>query len=140
MAELPPDAPRLQVILAHLDRQIAENSTVDTYLRLQRAAVQKALARSEPPPRQQRPTRLAKGASGPLPAFTRMARTAAYAVEQKRSTDDPNPAVVHLAHCKVITGSSRTAEADDARAALMDPNFEPCPECRPESELGIDLA
>ncbi|MGV9790883.1 DUF6233 domain-containing protein [Streptomyces sp. NPDC004673] len=140
MAELPPDAPRLRVILAHLDRQIAENGTIATYLGVQREAVRKALARAEPPPGQQRPARLAKGAGGPLPTFTRMAHMARYAVQQRRSTDDPRPAVVHLANCEEIKGSPRAAEADEARAALMDPNFEPCPDCRPESELGIDLA
>lgn len=141
MAELPPDAPRLRVILAHLDRQIAETDTVGTYLRLQRDAVQRALARAEPPPRKERsPGRLAKGASGPLPALTRLAQTAEYAVQQKCSADDPNPAVIHLASCEEITGASRTAPSDEARAALMDPSFVPCLACRPETELGIDLA
>ncbi|MEU1455459.1 hypothetical protein [Streptomyces avermitilis] len=37
-------------ILAHLDRQLAENDTIGIYLRLQRDAVQKALTEVEYPP------------------------------------------------------------------------------------------
>jgi hypothetical protein len=36
MSALPPDAPRLHAIMAFLDKQIADNETVGTYLRLQR--------------------------------------------------------------------------------------------------------
>ena len=47
MSELPPDPPRLRVILAHLNQQLTANETVGIYLRLQRDAVQNALARAE---------------------------------------------------------------------------------------------
>ncbi|MER7226466.1 hypothetical protein [Streptomyces rubradiris] len=43
MTELPPDPPRLRAILAHLDRQVAENDTIGRYLRLQRDAVRRHL-------------------------------------------------------------------------------------------------
>jgi hypothetical protein len=48
--ELSPDPPRLRAILAHLDKQLAENETVGIYLSLQRDAVRAALARAEAPP------------------------------------------------------------------------------------------
>ncbi|MEU2875035.1 hypothetical protein [Streptomyces sp. NPDC007070] len=41
---LPPDPPRLRMILAYLERQIAETDVVGMYLRLQRDAVRKELA------------------------------------------------------------------------------------------------
>ncbi len=45
MSELPPDSPRLRAILAHLDKQLAENETAGIYLRLQRRAVLAVLER-----------------------------------------------------------------------------------------------
>ncbi|MYQ48745.1 hypothetical protein GTW40_27555 [Streptomyces sp. SID4985] len=47
MAELPEDVPRRRMILAHVERQIAENETINTYLSLQLAEVRQALARAE---------------------------------------------------------------------------------------------
>ncbi|MGW2068681.1 DUF6233 domain-containing protein [Streptomyces sp. NPDC001953] len=43
MNELPPDPPRLRVILAYLDQQRTENETAGVYLRLQRDKVRAAL-------------------------------------------------------------------------------------------------
>jgi hypothetical protein len=50
MPDLPPDPPRLRAILAHLDKQLAENETAGISLRLQRQAVLTALEHAEQPP------------------------------------------------------------------------------------------
>ncbi|MEV7242758.1 DUF6233 domain-containing protein [Streptomyces sp. NPDC093248] len=136
---LPPDPRRLRVILAHLDGEIADNETVATYLRLQREAVLTALGRAERPPQQQRPGRNVKGA-GPLPAFAPPPARTGYVVQQKRSTHGPEPAFIHLADCTMIEGTAHPIRADEARAALTDPTITACPFCRPDTELGIDLA
>ncbi|MGQ5640515.1 MULTISPECIES: hypothetical protein [unclassified Streptomyces] len=52
MPHPPPDPPRLRAILAHLEKQLAENETVGIYLCLQRQAVLTALAHTERPPQQ----------------------------------------------------------------------------------------
>ena len=138
LSQLPPDLPRLRTILAHLDRQIAENHTIGIYLRLQRDAVREALTRAErrPPRRQSR----VKGA-GPLPGFTPLpAAGAGFVVQQKRTAAGPEPALIHLADCTMIEGRPHRIRADEARAALTDPNVEACRLCRPDTELGIDLA
>ncbi|MEU9445956.1 DUF6233 domain-containing protein [Streptomyces sp. NPDC048304] len=140
MSELPPDPPRLRAILAYLDRQIAENDTVGRYLRLQHDAVRKALTRAErpaPPPR--RPSRAVKG-GGSLPAFSPAQVRTGYVVQQKRTPTGPEPAFVHLADCSMIEGAPHPIRADEARAALTDPIIEPCAFCRPDTELGVDLA
>ncbi|MDF3142984.1 MULTISPECIES: hypothetical protein [unclassified Streptomyces] len=49
MNESPPDPARPRVILAHLDKQLADIETVGVYLCLQRDAVQRALATAERP-------------------------------------------------------------------------------------------
>jgi hypothetical protein len=140
MTELPPDPPRLRAILAHLERQIAENDTIGHYLRLQRDAVQKALARAEQPsPRRQRLAPPVKGA-GPLPAFAPTHVGTGFVVQQKRTPAGPEPALIHLAHCSMIEGTPHRIRADEARAALTDPTVAPCTFCRPDTELGIDLA
>lgn len=125
------------MILAHLDRQIAENQTIGIYLRLQRDAVREALVRAERrAPR--RPSRV-KGA-GPLPGFTPPpAVGGGFVVQQKRTPAGPEPALIHTADCAVIKGRPHRIRADEARAALMDPNVEACRLCRPDTELGIDL-
>ncbi|MFE9770668.1 DUF6233 domain-containing protein [Streptomyces sp. NPDC005931] len=139
MSDLPPDTPRLQAILAHLDRQIAENDTIGIYLRLQRDAVQKALTKVQHPPQQQRPRGRVKG-GGPLPDFALPPTRTGYVVQQKRTPHGPEPAIIHLADCTMIEGTPHRIRADEARAALTDPNIEPCQFCQPDSELGIDLA
>jgi hypothetical protein len=137
MSELPPDAPRLRVILTHLDKQIADNDTVGIYLRLQRQAVQEALARTEaPPPR--RPGRLAKGAA-PLRSMG-VAHTQPrprFVVQQKRTPGGPEPAIIHVDDCSMIEGTPHPISEHDARVCLTDPNLEPCAFCRPDTELGI---
>lgn len=138
MPLLPPDPPRLRAILAHLDRQIADTETITVYLRLQRDAVRDALARAERRP-QQRPRRRPKGA-GPLPGFTPPSVKRGYVIQQKRTPAGPEPALVHMTDCTMIKGTPHTIRADEARAALTDPNITPCAFCRPDTELGIDLA
>ncbi|MFD8298778.1 DUF6233 domain-containing protein [Streptomyces bauhiniae] len=142
MAELPDDLPRLRVIRDYLDRQIAEIDTVATYLGLLRAEVRQALARAEGPPSRQRSMRRAKGASGLLPSAgrSRPARAGTYEVQMMRAPDDPGDVVVHVAGCEQITGTPRRMRADETRALLVEPGIKPCPTCRPESELGIDVA
>jgi hypothetical protein len=136
---LPPDPRRLRVILAHLDEEIADNETVATYLRLQREAVLAALGRAERPPQQQRPGRKGKGA-GPLPTFTPPPARTGYVVQQKRTSHGPEPAFIHLGDCTMFEGTPHPIRADEARAALTDPTITACTFCRPDTELGIDLA
>ncbi|MFE0347509.1 DUF6233 domain-containing protein [Streptomyces griseoluteus] len=142
MAELPDDAPRLRALLAYLERQIADNATVATYLSLLRDDVRHALARAEQPAPRQRSMRRAKGAGGPLPTagLSRPARAGDYDVELMRAPDDPGDIVVHAAGCEETRGAPRRIRADEARALLVEPGIEPCPTCRPEVELGMDVA
>ncbi|MEU5176699.1 MULTISPECIES: DUF6233 domain-containing protein [Streptomyces] len=39
-----------------------------------------------------------------------------------------------------IEGTPHRIRADEARAALTDPTVTPCSFCRPDTDLGIDLA
>ncbi|MFC8671499.1 DUF6233 domain-containing protein [Streptomyces griseorubiginosus] len=138
MPLLPPDPPRLRAILAHLDRQIADSETVTLYLRLQRDAVREALTRAERQPQQQpqhRPKR-----AGQLPSFTSPSTKSGYVVQQKRTPTGPEPALIHMADCTMIEGTPHSIRADEARAALTDPNITACQFCRPDTELGIDFA
>ena len=150
MALLPPDPRQLRAILAHLDARLAENETVALYLRLQREAVLAALAGTEhpaqpPSPSQphpqsrQRAGRKGKG-GGPLPGFAPPSVGAGFVVQQKRTPSGPEPVFIHLADCAMIAGTPHPIRADEARAALTDPTVEPCALCRPDTELGIDLA
>ncbi|CBG70353.1 conserved hypothetical protein [Streptomyces scabiei 87.22] len=139
MSQLPPDPLRLRAILAHIDRQIAEHQTVAVYLRLQRDAVLAALADSEGR-RAQRPARRPKG-GGHLPALAPpSAREVDFVVQQKRTPTGPAPAVIHLDDCTMAEGTPHRIRADEARAALTDPSIEPCQLCRPDTELGVDVA
>lgn len=141
MSQLPPDPSRLRVILSHLERQMAEHETLAVYLRLQRDAVLAALARSERrPPR--RTAHRAKGA-GSLPQFTpapAAGRAEGFVVQQKRTPDGPEPALIHLADCTMIEATSHRIRPDEARTALAAPDIEPCRYCRPDTALGIDVA
>ncbi|MCZ0990371.1 hypothetical protein BEK98_22300 [Streptomyces diastatochromogenes] len=151
MSELPPDPPlpsdppRLREILAYLDEQLAKTETIAIYLRLQRDKVKMALARAEGSaqqerPRQpERPMRKVKG-GGPLPGFAQSPMKTGYVVQQKRTPHGPEPAFIHLADCTMIEGTPHRIRPDEARAALTDPKIEPCRFCRPDTELGTDLA
>ncbi|MDT7847229.1 DUF6233 domain-containing protein [Streptomyces justiciae] len=139
MNDLPPDSARLRAILEHLDKQIADNETVATYLRLQRDAVQAALARAEPSPaRPRRSGRLAKGAA-PLRSLgiAHAQPRPRFVVQQKRTPRGPEPSIIHVADCTMIEGTPHSITAHDARVALTDPTIEPCGFCRPDTELGI---
>ncbi|GGJ14403.1 DUF6233 domain-containing protein [Streptomyces brasiliensis] len=138
MSELPSDPPRLHAILAHLDKQIADTETVAIYLRLQRDAVRAALIRAEgPPPARRRPARPVKGGTG-LPALAQAEAQVGFVVQQKRTPNGPEPAVIHVGDCTMIEGTPHRIRDHDARAALTDPNVTGCAFCRPDTELGID--
>ncbi|MFJ7075467.1 DUF6233 domain-containing protein [Streptomyces sp. NPDC098781] len=142
MTALPPDARRLRAILAFIEDRIAENETVAVYLRLQRDAVRAALAEVEggAPSRQPRPTPGPGRRSAAPPPFTPnlgAGRPRAFAVQQKRTPDGPEPAVIHTDDCTMIEGTAHPIRPHEARVALTDPHIEPCAFCRPDSELGI---
>ena len=139
MTDLPPDAPRLRAILAHLDQQVADHEAVGIYLRLQREAVQAALAAAEtPPPR--RPGRLPKGAA-PLRSMgiTHPHARPQFVVQQKRTPRGPEPAIIHLGDCTMIEGTPHPIAEHDARVNLTEPTIEACAFCRPDTELGMDV-
>ena len=134
MNELPSDPARLRAIQAHLAQQLADNETVGIYLRLQRAAVQAALAAAEAPP--PRKPRLPKGGAGLGPVVQISVRPA-FVVQQKRTPRGPEPAIIHQADCSMIEGPPHRITEHDARVALTDPTIEACGFCRPDSELGL---
>ncbi|MFY4721430.1 DUF6233 domain-containing protein [Streptomyces sp. LaBMicrA B280] len=136
MSDLPPDPPRLRAILTHLEQQIAETETVATYLRLQCAEVHKALARASSVPSRERPVQ--------RPAPQRQPSSSAeYLMETKLGPDDSLPVVVHVGGCTIRQGrrTPSAISATQARMVLADPviGAEPCPICRPETKLGVDL-
>jgi hypothetical protein len=134
--DLPPDPARLRQILAHLDQQRADNEAVSIYLRLQRDAVQAAIAQAEaPPPR--RP-RLPKGGAN-LGPVTQISVRPTFVVQQKRTPRGPEPAIIHLGDCTMIEGQPHRISEHDARVALTGPTIEPCAFCRPDTELGMDV-
>ncbi|MFC8676726.1 DUF6233 domain-containing protein [Streptomyces griseorubiginosus] len=137
MSDLPPDPARLRAILAHLDGQLAQNETVGIYLRLQREAVQAALARAEAPaPRH--PGRLPKGAV-PLRSMgvAQVQPRPQFVVQRKRTPRGPEPAIIHVGGCTMIEGTPHPIGEHDARVSLSDPSLEACGFCRPDTELGI---
>lgn len=144
MSELPPDPARLRAILRYLDEQITENETVGIYLRLQRDQVRDALARSESPPapapRRANGRHLPKGAKG-LPSFAAPAGSGAstgFVVERQPRATGPEPVRIHVTDCTSAV-DPRPVSAQDARAALLDPNVVACVMCRPDTELGMDV-
>ncbi|MFE2386092.1 DUF6233 domain-containing protein [Streptomyces misionensis] len=138
MPDLPPDPPRLRAILEHLERQVAETETIGIYLRLQRDEVRKALARATSAPTRAR----ARAPQRPEPP--RRTPPAEYLMESKSGPDDPLPVVVHVGACTIRQGrrTPSAISAQQARMVLTDTviGAEPCPICRPENTLGIDLA
>jgi hypothetical protein len=124
---LPPDTARLRVLLAHLDRQLAENDTVATWLRLQRDAVQQALAVADSPRRQEERPQLHK----PPPGCD-------YLLESKRGPNDSLPPAVHRTDCTMNSRPTSPLTEQDARMALTPGvGAEPCEFCRPETALGL---
>lgn len=136
MPDLPPDPPRLRAILGHLERQIAETETVGIYLRLQRDEVRKALTQASSGLLRERPAQ--------RPGPGRRPPSAEYLMESKLGPADPLPVVVHVGACTIRQGRRTPSEisARQARMVLTDTviGAEPCPVCRPENSLGIDLA
>lgn len=134
MNDLPPDSVRLRAILEHLNKQVADNETVGIYLRLQRDAVQAALAKTDAPP----PLRphLPKGGTGLGPTLQINVRPT-FVVQQNRTPRGPEPAVIHVGDCSMIQGTPHPIGEHDARVSLTDPNLEACAFCRPDTELGI---
>ncbi|MFI9391921.1 DUF6233 domain-containing protein [Streptomyces bauhiniae] len=136
---LPPDGPRLRAILAHLERQAAETEIIAQYLRFQAQAVREALARTERRPTRQH-GRLAKGAKAVL-GFSPTPRKTGFVMERKQTATSHEPVLIHLTDCEKADAESATAiRPDEARSALVDPSFAACTRCRPENELGIDVA
>lgn len=119
------------MILAHLDKQVADNETVGTYLRLQRDAVQRALASAKRPSpvRRERRERLGRP----------IAQPGVYLLEPKVSLDNPNPPLIHTSDCRMVTRNPGEIDAHRARIALTQEavGAEPCPVCRPDTALGI---
>lgn len=141
MNELPPDPPRLRAILGFLEKQLAEEETVVTYLRLQVASVRHALTVAEsrkpaehgPPPR--RPAS-ARPALGPAPTRGERGSTG-FVIEQRRTPTGPQEAAVHLDDCTMTSNMTHPVSAHEARLALTDAQLEACAFCRPDTELGI---
>ncbi|MER5444780.1 DUF6233 domain-containing protein [Streptomyces sp. NPDC002764] len=137
MSALPPDAPRLRAILAFLEERISDHQAVGVYLRLQRDAVREALARAEGgrpaegdgngPPRRRRPDAPDRGGR----------RSTGFVVQQKRTPDGPEPAMIHTDDCTMIDGPAHPVRGREARAALTEPDIAPCTFCRPDTELGV---
>ncbi|MEU8718326.1 DUF6233 domain-containing protein [Streptomyces sp. NPDC048663] len=145
MTELPPDSPRLRAILAHLEKQITDTDTTGTYLRLQRDAVQAALSRTGHtatprttlPAPQQRPRQLQQsqhqGGTASPPADL--------VIEEDRKDGRPSGGMIHTAICMPHM-QLRPIAPETARQVLATDGafFTPCPLCRPDTELGIDVA
>ncbi|MEU8718444.1 DUF6233 domain-containing protein [Streptomyces sp. NPDC048663] len=146
MSELPPGAPRLRAILAHLDQQIADTDTIATYLRVQRDAVQAALSRTgrTPPPRpalaasRQSPRQLQR--SQP-PTDGAPASPVGLVIEEQRKGGHPSGGMIHTTSC-MPRMRLRPITPDVARQVLAKDGafFTPCPLCGPDTELGIDVA
>ncbi|MFJ3812305.1 DUF6233 domain-containing protein [Streptomyces sp. NPDC090073] len=135
MTELPPDVPRLREILAHLDGALAETEAVGIYLRLQRQAVQRALAAADRPARGPGPAHAAAAARPAVEA----PRPAGYMVEQRLQAGHPLGAAIHVAGCRQTERETRPVSADDARAALSKDGafFRACDFCQPRAALGL---
>lgn len=97
-------------------------------------------SRSTRPSRSPRPRqrpRQAPAALSPFAPSREMRQSTGFVVQQKRTPNGPEPAVIHTGDCTMIEGTPHRIGDHDARAALTDPNIEPCAFCRPDSELGI---
>ncbi|MFI1767545.1 DUF6233 domain-containing protein [Streptomyces sp. NPDC020800] len=129
MRELPPDPPRLRAILTHLERQVADADTITTYLRLQRHAVQQALAQAERPQRRQPKGQPATRVRPPEPDWY---------LDRGAGRTQP-PIAVHARGCWALGSKAEGVSLDTARQALA-AGVEACTACRPDTELGIDLA
>ncbi|MFJ5307456.1 DUF6233 domain-containing protein [Streptomyces sp. NPDC088350] len=141
MNDLPPDLPRLRVILAYLDQQLTEQETIGIYLRLQRRDVERAIAHADRAaiPRSSlvvptRPPSATRAETGDRPS-------SGYVLERRDRRDATKGAVIHVADCDRTPHDVRPVEPGLARKVLTNdrPFFDACEFCRPDTELGIDL-
>ncbi|WP_432171148.1 DUF6233 domain-containing protein [Streptomyces sp. 1222.5] len=137
MNELPPDPSRLRAILAYLDQRIAETETVATYLRLQTAAVRRALAGAQGQTSDAQ--RLPQPEPRPSLAASTPAPARGYMVEKQLRAGHPLGAAVHRADCTMAQRDTNPIGADHARQALTSDQrfFRACDFCRPDTELGM---
>ncbi|MBK3572622.1 hypothetical protein JHN63_02040 [Streptomyces sp. MBT65] len=140
MSELPPDPPRLRAILTHLEQQLAATDTIATYLRLQRDAVQQALASAERQNTPRPPAATAPSSPRHPPRATRMRlRPGTYMLEPKIHPDHPRPPIIHIGGCNRPERSTSECTVREAELALT-PGLvgaEACPRCRPDLSLGL---
>ncbi|MEV7145455.1 DUF6233 domain-containing protein [Streptomyces sp. NPDC093084] len=145
MNELPPDPPRLRAILAHLDTQLADTETVATYLRLQRDAVRAALSRADrtaaPRPVPAAPRQPRRQLPRSEPTGGTSGQQVGLVIEEQQEGGRPTGGMIHTAACMPHM-HLRPISPDVARRALATDAafFSPCPLCRPDTELGIDIA
>ncbi|WP_079175571.1 DUF6233 domain-containing protein [Streptomyces sp. F-1] len=137
MSDLPPDPSRLQTILAYLERQITENETIGTYLRLQRDDVRKALSRGPAAPSREDAAR-GPGSQGQPPATERHAERARPSAPAWFLDRGPHqalpPITVHVGNCWAASPRAQEVDRDAARQALSD-GVEACSACRPDAKL-----
>lgn len=137
---LPPDPARLRVILTHLDQQVDANDVVGIYLRVQRDAVQRALASVERQDAPRPPVAAAQKHPQQPPPLERMKlRPGTYMLEPKIHPDHPRPPVVHVGGCNRIEREPSECTVRQAELALTQESVgaEACQYCRPDSSLGL---
>ncbi|WP_267881464.1 DUF6233 domain-containing protein [Streptomyces sp. NRRL S-1448] len=62
-------------------------------------------------------------------------------MRQKCTPTGPEPAMIHLTDGMMISGTSHRIRAAEAQATLAaDPNIAACDFCRPDTEVGLDVA
>jgi hypothetical protein len=141
VTELPPDPARLNAILRYLDEQITDHDAVETYLRLQRDAVRRALGETGRPPAPKPPPHPANSHRPTAPPFaptSRERQSTGFAVDRQPRAVGTEPARIHVDDCPSAV-NPRPINSQEARAALLDPSVAACPFCRPDSELGMDI-
>ncbi len=138
MHDLPPDPARLRTILAYLDKQLADEETVVTYLRLQRDTVRQALAHAEG----EQPAQPQPQPRPPLPpadpATTPRRPSKPFLLERRRTPDGPLPTAVHTADCHMAGEMTHAVNGVEARLAIEDAGLSVCAFCRPDQQLGLD--
>ncbi|MCX4974252.1 DUF6233 domain-containing protein [Streptomyces sp. NBC_00620] len=126
---LPPDPARLRVILAHLEQQLANEETVVTYLRLQRDAVQRALAAVG----QQQRTRQRED-RGLGKRDRRLGDGKGFMAEQVMRP--LRHVALHVDDCPMANGPTRVITEAELRTSLHDPEaFHLCEFCQPQERL-----
>jgi hypothetical protein len=140
MSELPPDPPRLQAILGYLEQQLAATDTIATYLRLQRNAVQRALASAQPQNTPRPPAPASRSRPQQPPRETRMKlKPGTYMLEPKTGPNDPRPPLIHVGGCNRTERDTSECTLREAELALT-PGLvgaEACEHCRPDLSLGL---